>query len=194
MVVVYIKLFLKIMLMSAPIYGSLRFMLITYRKKKNSDYKPDRARELKLGLFVLYLTAVLVLTLGMYTKYGSVSTMLRRAKIRLLSGDRINMTPFRTMSCYLHRHPLSDDFLTNFVGNIIIFIPWGFGIVSLWERNRKPLRMCFWILLLPVFIETIQLFADRFVDIDDIILNCTGGILGVIAYRILLLLPVHKIP
>lgn len=44
-----------------------------------------------------------------------------------------------------------------------------------------------WILLFSLSVEVIQwILRVGVTDIDDIILNCLGGILGLIAYRILL--------
>ena len=40
-------------------------------------------------------------------------------------------------------------------------------------------------LALPVFIESCQLFIGRNVDVDDLILNFTGGCLGAGIYRLL---------
>ncbi len=72
----------------------------------------------------------------------------------------------------------ADAFMVNIVGNVVMFMPWGFGIVLLWESRRKALWIGAYSLLLPLFIETSQLFIGRSVDVDDLILNFMGSILG----------------
>lgn len=71
----------------------------------------------------------------------------------------------------------SKYFLWNVVGNIMIFIPFGF-IVSLIldsPKVNKPLIITF---ITSLTIELVQMFIGRSFDIDDIILNCIGGIAG----------------
>ena len=59
----------------------------------------------------------------------------------------------------------------------MIFIPFGF-IVSLIldsPKVNKPLIITF---ITSLTIELVQMFIGRSFDIDDIILNCIGGIVG----------------
>lgn len=103
--------------------------------------------------------------------------MVRNAGQRIRSGERINLIPFRTIGTFF-RHFIPDVFLVNIVGNILMFMPWGFGLVLLWKRNQsigRALLLCF---LITVLIETVQLFIGRSVDVDDLILNFFGGCMG----------------
>ena len=59
-----------------------------------------------------------------------------------------------------------------------MFMPWGFGLMLLWKKNRKPWIIMLYSLGLTVLIETVQLFIGRSVDVDDLILNFTGSCLG----------------
>ena len=61
----------------------------------------------------------------------------------------------------------------------------GFGLVYLWPKNRRIWIVAMYSLALPVFIESCQLFIGRNVDVDDLILNFTGGCLGAGIYRLL---------
>ncbi len=75
-------------------------------------------------------------------------------------------------------------FLISFLGNIIVFIPIGFFIKVLWNpSNRETVLIGFSISL---FIEIVQLFLNRTSDIDDLILNTLGVILGIILYKFLI--------
>jgi glycopeptide antibiotics resistance protein len=60
-----------------------------------------------------------------------------------------------------------------------MFLPYGFALPLLWKRFHHAglaFAMC---LLLTVTIETVQLFIGRSVDVDDLLLNVAGGVLGV---------------
>lgn len=59
-----------------------------------------------------------------------------------------------------------------------MFVPWGFGLVLLWKKNRTVPRILLWSAALPLFIETWQLFVGRSVDVDDFILNFAGSAIG----------------
>lgn len=140
--------------------------------------KSCMGREIAMGLFFLYVVGLLALALVLGGDYGTPGYMLQNAKERLQTGERINLVPFRTISGFLKHSSASDSFLVNIVGNIIMFVPWGFGLGLLWKKNRKVSRMILWSVSLPLLIETWQLFIGRSVDADDLILNFVGSILG----------------
>lgn len=64
-----------------------------------------------------------------------------------------------------------------FIGNIIIFIPFGVFIQLLWETVsvKKFFVIDFLVIMI---IETIQPFIGRSFDSNDIILNIFGSLLG----------------
>ena len=67
----------------------------------------------------------------------------------------------------------------NLFGNVLAFVPLGFLLPFLQKESRR-----FWILFLDAFvlvccIELFQLFtAFGAFDVDDILLNCVGALLG----------------
>ena len=69
-------------------------------------------------------------------------------------------------------------------GNIAMFVPLGFFPALLWRG------WTWWKSLLAGFctsfvIEFVQFFIGRSTDIDDVILNTTGAVLGYVIYRLL---------
>ncbi len=93
----------------------------------------------------------------------------------------INYIPFTEIFRY---HFGSRLFVLNVVGNIAIFIPFGYFITSYLKTNKKmPIFMI--TLVTSLCIELVQLYIGRSFDIDDIILNCVGGVLGHIIYKFL---------
>lgn len=139
-------------------------------------------RELALGCFVLYLVSLLVLALE--GRYDTPVRMLERGLARIASGEGINLIPLRTIVSFF-RYASLELFLINIVGNVVLFIPWGFGLALLWKRNQTPLRICALSLLLTLFIESVQLFIGRSVDVDDLLLNFVGGCVGGLFYAFL---------
>ena len=162
--VAYIFKFSMIVLVISPIYLLLR------RPWRHWD-----KRETVLTVFVLFTAALLVLAFeGTYsTPYAMIESM----RYRITSGERVNLVPFRTISTYFC-HFIPDVFLVNIVGNIVMFLPWGFGLVLLWKKNQSVGRVLFLCFLITALIETGQLFIGRSVDVDDLILNFAGGCAG----------------
>ena len=88
----------------------------------------------------------------------------------------INLIPFRSISPYL-RNITEPYAFKNIIANILVFIPLGFFVSNNNSKNVfKTLVIC-----LPVIlsIELIQLFFKiGFFDVDDIILNFIGSLIG----------------
>ncbi len=95
----------------------------------------------------------------------------------------VNIFPLRTIKSYLKYSGFFHSFL-NIVGNILIFVPLGFFIPTLYKRFQNFLKATLVFVLISLFIEFIQFFVGRSVDIDDMILNTLGGIIGYIIYRL----------
>jgi glycopeptide antibiotics resistance protein len=73
----------------------------------------------------------------------------------------------------------------NVVGNILIFVPLGVYVSWLPQRAAAWLAMLL-VALVSVSVEIIQgVFAVGASDIDDVILNCVGGIMGILIFRLL---------
>jgi glycopeptide antibiotics resistance protein len=75
----------------------------------------------------------------------------------------------------------SNLFYRNIFGNILLFLPFGI-FVSKYLDIKKWGYIIFISLIISLTIESIQLVIGRIFDIDDIILNVTGGFLGYIVY------------
>ena len=78
----------------------------------------------------------------------------------------VNLVPFRT---------LGDGYIL--AGNLIMFLPFGFFPALLWRNDTwwKALLAGFAVTL---FIECCQLCVGRAFDVDDLLLNTTGAMLG----------------
>lgn len=164
----YIIKFGIIILICTPIYLLIR-----------KPWKNDLKREICLGIFILSTLGVLVLAFE--TEFMNPIEMFKYGISRLTTGESINMVPFRTIRTFME-HSSVDALLVNLLGNIVMFIPWGFGIVLLWKKNWKIKRIVLLSFTITAFIEFVQLFIGRSVDVDDLILNFVGAILGSVMY------------
>lgn len=89
-----------------------------------------------------------------------------------------NLVPFREILRYQFG---SNGFYRQVVGNILIFIPFGF-FATYYTKISKIRNITFMTFLVSLTIETVQKFIGRSFDIDDIILNVIGGIAGFLVY------------
>ena len=72
----------------------------------------------------------------------------------------------------------------NIVGNVILFLPWGFLIPSLFVRCRSLWKVSLLTLFICVLIESIQyIFILGVADVDDVIYNLGGAIMGFYLYQ-----------
>ena len=75
-------------------------------------------------------------------------------------------------------------FFRNVIGNIVLFIPFGFLTSYYLDLEKKRYNILL-TLLISIVIETIQLSIGRAFDIDDIILNIVGSFIGCLLYRLI---------
>lgn len=89
-----------------------------------------------------------------------------------------NLVPFREM----FRYPVgSENFNRQVIGNILLFMPFGF-FATYYTKIKKISSISFMSILVSLTIEVVQKYISRSFDVDDIILNVVGGILGFLVY------------
>ena len=89
----------------------------------------------------------------------------------------ISLIPFATIRSYIKYSGIFHALL-NILGNVILFIPIGFIFPLILIRYRDLKRIAVLSISISLFIEFIQFFVGRSCDIDDLILNFIGGIIG----------------
>ena len=89
-----------------------------------------------------------------------------------------NFIPFKEIFRY---NIGSDKFIKNILGNIMLFVPYGF-LASYLLNNKKFSVITILTLVASLTIETVQYYIGRVFDIDDIILNLLGGIAGYLIF------------
>ncbi|MDW8806452.1 VanZ family protein [Streptomyces scabiei] len=90
-----------------------------------------------------------------------------------------NLTPGSSLQLYWH-HPDPRDALKQVGGNILLGVPFGFLLPVLAPGARGLLRVPALTAVVMLLVELVQgaLVTGRAFDIDDVILNTTGALLG----------------
>lgn len=110
------------------------------------------------------------------------------SRVSLLENRSINLIPFYSIKEYIFSNSatIKKFAFGNVVGNIVIFIPLG-TYLSLFKNDKRVLTNLLLIFIVSLFVEIIQgILGIGASDIDDIILNCLGGLIGIIGYKFLL--------
>lgn len=148
---------------SWPIMAIILAMVIIIRVAyyKNHKKKVSILNEVMLLLFVAYI--LILFQLVTYESNGF---------------NGVNFIPFREILRYDWG---TKEFTRQVIGNIILFIPFGFFIT--YYANIKNIGSAFFTTVAAsIVIETVQYFIGRSFDIDDIILNVIGGLLGFLLF------------
>lgn len=113
----------------------------------------------------------------------------------MLSTYKYNLEPFKEIKRFItYRHQIGIvSFVINIIGNVVAFMPFGFLLPSMRSEKTGFFKTFAYSLLFTFLIETTQLVTmlGRF-DIDDIIMNTLGGILGYFVYVVFSFVKSHK--
>lgn len=109
---------------------------------------------------------------------------------RGILGDelRYNLELFKEISRFIRYRDIIgyESFVVNILGNIFAFAPFGFFLPLLNDRYRKFFLVTLLSMIFSLAIETIQMYSRVGIfDVDDIIMNTLGGMLGYLAFAIL---------
>lgn len=97
------------------------------------------------------------------------------------SEYRYNLHLFREIKrFYEYRYELGfETVIINLVGNVLVFMPLGIILPVIQKRKASFLRIFLTSFSFSLVIETLQLlFRVGTFDVDDLLLNTLGGILG----------------
>lgn len=92
-----------------------------------------------------------------------------------------NFIPFREILRY---DITSRLFFKNVLGNMILFLPFGF-FMSFYLKVEKLTLPFILTFIASISIEIVQMMIGRVFDVDDILLNLFGGIIGFFIYNCL---------
>lgn len=76
--------------------------------------------------------------------------------------------------------------ITQILANVLMFVPLGFIYPIAFPKTRRLWKTTIGMALFSFLIEFIQYFIGRCADIDDLVLNTMGGVLGYFAFYMFL--------
>ncbi|MDO5780315.1 MAG: VanZ family protein [Clostridium sp.] len=161
------------------IFAAILFTIIwiIFRVRYYLKNKPiNKLREVFINLFFIYFLILINLTIF---KYGYLTLDF---DIRLY----INYIPFvETVKMFTNEFSDIHIALYNVIGNILLFIPLGFCIPLFFNKKNKLSKVILYGFIASLTIEVLQIFTPfNTTDIDDIIFNTFGSILGFIIFNI----------
>lgn len=137
--------------------------------------KKKKITMVRVMLFALYLVALLYL---LFFAEG-----LGRNNV---GGYRYNLVPLNEITRYWNlRSVYPRAFVINLLCNIVAFMPFGYFIALFADRKLSLFLGTLVTFMFSLMIESVQLvlMVGSF-DVDDLILNTLGGILGILGYRL----------
>ena len=152
------------------------FRLIVWIKDKKIDYK----KECLMLLMYINIAVILRFTLFPMSRIDG--------KIQPLIFDKENIFPLNiNLEVFVHINDFVDKskMWMNVIGNILMFVPTGIILPIIFKRLNNIFKVTLSGAFLSLCIEILQLpFPSRSSDIDDLILNTSGVIIGYIIYKL----------
>jgi glycopeptide antibiotics resistance protein len=118
-----------------------------------------------ISCFVAYLIVLFKLTLG-FIPSGIPA-----------EASRVNLVPFENITADLQAG--GKPFVINFVGNLVAFLPVGVFLIAIRRGKTSAREVALLGSSISLVIEFMQYrSAVRVADIDDVILNTAGSLIG----------------
>ncbi|MGY2613540.1 VanZ family protein [Bacillus pretiosus] len=172
-------------------YLIVRSIFIGMKSKKGVNWW----KELISFLFVIYIGMVVAITL--FPIPIGFSTGIENIRLS------INIIPFASIIKDIGKIGITYDgdvlfmiglIVRNVGGNILLLMPLGFLAPIIWDKFKKIKNTILLGLAISISIELLQLIESlfsswiRITDIDDVIRNVIGSIVGYFIYKITLML------
>jgi glycopeptide antibiotics resistance protein len=144
--------------------------------------KRERIKTIFLyGVFICYIVFLIKLL------FLSRISLLEMFNSQRTLNRSINLIPFYSIKEYIlgGSATIKKFAFSNVVGNIVILIPLG-TYLSLFKKDKRVITNLLFIFFVSLSVEITQgLLGIGTSDIDDIILNCLGGWIGILGYNFL---------
>lgn len=155
-----------------PVFVSMIIVIriIRQRELNRKNLHSPAQREILMGIYLIFIFA-----LYSQTVLSDLETFMWEGWLN------INLDPFRFIE-----HTMSASrtyFLVNVLGNIAFFIPIGLLTPILFKGNSLIVSVGTGFMY-SLSIELLQIPILRATDVDDLILNTTGAVIGYIIYII----------
>ena len=138
----------------------------------------------KILEWILFLGYIALLVYFMFC----AESLGRTGTVSSNNGYRYNLRPLKEIKRFIYNVDTLGIWpvFLNIGGNILAFVPFGYFLPSLSTHKLKFFQVFLLTFQLSIGIELIQLLSKvGSFDVDDMILNTSGGIVGYILFLIL---------
>ena len=157
-----LMLIIPIILTIAPVMVYQAIMLLGKKKSTSTHY---------VWTYIMMIYIWLVISV---TGIGSIWDMISKGGlIATFQQANISLIPFQSEGMF------------TYCMNVIMLMPLGFLLPYIWKNFRNPLKVALTGFSFSIFIEFAQLPTNRLVDIDDLMMNTLGAILGYVVWRMI---------
>jgi VanZ family protein len=158
--------------------------------KREREPKKERRHPLALVRSVLGMTAAFAFMVAFAVVLARLTLEPSPASVAL---THTNLHPGRSLRAYLDQPELRDA-VRQIGGNILLGVPFGILVPVLAPRARGVLRVLLLTAVVMLLVEFAQgaLVTGRAFDIDDVILNTTGALIGYVLLGRRLSRAVHR--
>ena len=142
-------------------------IILAFRERNRNPH--DSRHFLWKVLLLFYFALVMILT-----QIGTVWD-IGRYPPDIIPPNEVFLVPF---------HSIPGGLFTD-SDNVLLFMPLGLLLPKIWERHRAIWRTAETAFLLSAAIELSQLLNRRITDVDDLIMNVLGAVLGCMLFAVL---------
>ena len=168
------------------VLGAVLFIIfrVIFQKDNTLNLKKDIAT----GLFIAYCFGLASQTIIPHFNFG-ISSSTGKPFLDVFTS--INLIPFKTIfeqivgrNEVVSQIDIADVSILNLLSNIFLFSPIGFFVPLINERYISLKKIILIGVSTSCVVEVIQLFIGRSCDIDDVILNTCGVVIGFIIFKV----------
>ena len=157
-----LMLIIPIILTVAPVMVYQTVMLLGKKKSTSTHY------------VLTYIMMIYIWLVISVTGIGSIWDMISKGGlIATFQQANISLIPFQSEGMF------------TYCMNVIMLMPLGFLLPYIWKNFRNPLKVALTGFSFSIFIEFAQLPTNRLVDIDDLMMNTLGAILGYVVWKMI---------
>ena len=152
------------------------------------ETEKSRRKNLISVLFFLYLLFIIRVIVFKYPMSQMQEIVNSWQKDVVLEGlHTANFVPFKTIKMYIQYYDLPGlRSFSNLFGNVLVFVPVGIMLPMAHRASKNIIVLLLNTLFFIVGIEVFQLFSNfGAFDVDDIILNMSGVLIGSCIHKIL---------
>ena len=168
-------------------------LFIIFRVIFQKDNTLNLKKDIATGLFIAYCFGLASQTIIPHFNFGISSSTGKPFFDVFITNDNssINLIPFKTIfeqivgrNEVVSQIDIADVSILNLLSNIFLFSPIGFFVPLINERYISLKKIILIGVSTSCVVEVIQLFIGRSCDIDDVILNTCGVVIGFIIFKV----------